>query len=286
MLKPLRESLGGWMPSEHDRGADPVGLLGAAWADIVGDEVARNSQPSRIAEAMLVVTTRSSAWSQQLSFLSDTIVAAIRARLPAAGVERLRFRVGPIRPSSPRPAPALHNVVPPRRASTRPPTQSAQEAIARFKEDVTHRQRAKSASGWKECEGCGMFIAPGIRTRCMPCENARAQRLETMLARLLFEAPWLGHRAASTLVDGLREEEYGAIRARLLARWWEILARALASNRLSRDGRERLIASSYVILKSQLPPERIVPATVRNVLGDELHDLIYGTEHHRETNVE
>ena len=26
--------------------------------------------------------------------------------------------------------------------------------------------------------------------------------------------------------------------------------------------------------------------SVRNVLGDELHDLIYGTEHHRETNVE
>jgi hypothetical protein len=285
MLKPLRESLGGWMPSEHDRAADPLVLLGAAWADIVGEEVARNSQPARIADQTLVVTTRSSAWSQQLSFLSDTIVAAIRARLPAAGIERLRFRVGTVRPARVRPAPAARSLVSPHRTSARPPTGSTEEAIARFKEDVTSRQRAKSASGWKECEGCGMFIAPGARTRCMPCENARAQRIETMAARLLFEAPWLGQRAASALVEGLREEEYGAIRARLLARWWEILARALASHRLSRDGRERLIASSYVILKSQLPPERIVPATVRNVLGDELHDLIYGTEHHRETNV-
>jgi hypothetical protein len=32
-------------------------------------------------------------------------------------------------------------------------------------------------------------------------------------------------------------------------------------------------------LRSKLPPEDIVPATVRSVLGDELHDLIYGTEH-------
>ena len=53
-------------------------------------------------------------------------------------------------------------------------------------------------------------------------------------------------------------------------------ARAGASRRtLSRDGRERLVASSYVLLRSKLPPEEIMPATVRNVLGDELHELLY-----------
>ena len=76
------------------------------------------------------------------------------------------------------------------------------------------------------------------------------------------------------------------IRNRLLSRWWETLARARASKRLSRDGRERTIASSYVVLKSKLPPEAIDPATVRNVLGDELHDVMYGMERQTKTNVQ
>ena len=79
-------------------------------------------------------------------------------------------------------------------------------------------------------------------------------------------------------VDGLSRREYEAIRTRVLARWWDTLARARAAKRLSRDGRERLIASSYVVLKSGLAPEGIDQATLRSVLGDELHDLIYGTE--------
>ena len=69
------------------------------------------------------------------------------------------------------------------------------------------------------------------------------------------------------------------IRHRLLVRWWDRLSRARLAGKLSRDGSERLIASSYVLLKSELAPERIGPATVRNVLGDELHELIYGSEH-------
>jgi hypothetical protein len=31
-----------------------------------------------------------------------------------------------------------------------------------------------------------------------------------------------------------------------------------------------------VLLRSKLPPEEIMLATVRNVLGDELHELLYG----------
>jgi hypothetical protein len=84
---------------------------------------------------------------------------------------------------------------------------------------------------------------------------------------LLFEAPWLGFSGTAELVDGLNEKEYERIRSRLLKRWWGMLERARVAGRLSRDGRERLVASSYVLLRSKLPPEEIMPATVRNVLG-------------------
>ena len=103
--------------------------------------------------------------------------------------------------------------------------------------------------------------------------------------RLMFEAPWLGYAGTAQLIEGLTPADYESIRSRLLSNWWEALARVRASKRLSRDGRERTIASSYVVLKSKLPPEVIDPATVRNVLGDELNDLIYGTEYTKKTDV-
>jgi hypothetical protein len=111
---------------------------------------------------------------------------------------------------------------------------------------------------------------------CVTCAAAGARERGEAAARLLFEAPWLGYAGTAALVRGLKEEEYERVRAQLLARWWEALVRARTAKRLSRDGRERTLASSYVVLRSKLPPEEIVPATVRNVLGDELHDLLYG----------
>jgi hypothetical protein len=279
MLKPLTQALGAWTP--HDNAAwtkDPVMLLAAGWSEIVGDDVARNSHPTRIVDGSLVVTTRSSAWSQQLSFLAERIVTAVRARLPQTSVVRLRFRVGKLpTPSSPAAPMQVGSAAVPRPAP-RAPTSSAQEALVRFRGDVDERQRANRAAGWKECGACGALIAPRAGVLCVTCANVQAEQRAATTARLIFEAPWLGYAGTAALVGGLTHREYESLRTRLLTRWWETLARARASKRLSRDGRERLIASSYVLLKSKLPPEAIEPATVRNVLGDELNELIYGTE--------
>jgi hypothetical protein len=101
-------------------------------------------------------------------------------------------------------------------------------------------------------------------------------RADRAAARLLAEAPWLGYAGTAALVNGLEEAEYERIRTALLRRWWGLLVRAKSAKQLSRDGRERLVAGAYVLLQSRLPPEEIITATVRSVLGDELHDLLYG----------
>lgn len=277
MLK-LSEALQNWQPSEK-ASRDPVTLLAAGWDDIVGSDVAKNSRPAKLAGDALFITVRSSAWNHQLSLLAETILTAVRARLPDAGIERLRFRVGRIAdPASPAVAPRRPGRQP-RRVAPRPESATLEEAVARLREDVTAARRAKQAAGWKECVGCGALVAPEESVLCTVCADARARERAGETARLLFDAPWLGYTGTAALVSGLSVEEYEAIRARLLAGWWETLSRARAAKRLSRDGRERSIASSYVLLRSKLPPEQIVPATVRSVLGDELHDLIYGTEH-------
>jgi hypothetical protein len=288
MLRPLTEALGEWSPQERTRWQqDPLVLLAAGWSEIVGQDVARNTHPTRILDDTLLVTTRSSAWSQQLSFLAEKIVAAVRARIPQTPVVHLRFRVGKLPATSrARGIKVPHEPVTPRNRFPRPPSANATDAVARFRHGVDERQRAKRNVGWKECRGCGALIAPRDAALCVTCANARAGQRTAAAARLLFEAPWLGYAGTAELVDGLTLQDYESIRTRLLSRWWEALARARASKRLSRDGRERLIASSYVVLKSKLSPEAIDPATLRNVLGDELNELIYGMEQQTKTNVE
>lgn len=274
MLK-LGAAMTQWVPSEH-AGAEPLALLQAGWEEIVGDEVAANSAPSRIAGATLWVATRSGAWSQQLSLLAQHVLRAVTARLPSLGIEELRFKVSALPRRQMRRPGARRLEVARKSATPRPDSASAQDALARFRADVEHAQDARRSAGWRACRGCGALVAPAREQMCVSCDTAASQERARALAQLLFEAPWLGFDGTSALIDGLQREEYQAIRAALLRRWWGILERARAAGRLSREGRERLVASSYVILRSKLSPEAIMPETVRNVLGDELHELLYG----------
>jgi hypothetical protein len=288
-LKRLSEGLHAWNPQAAAARPpdDPVALLGAGWSEIVGEAIARCSRPLRVGEdAALLVVTRSSAWSQQLSLLSPQILERIAARLPQMRVERLQFRVGkiperraPRSAAGARPQPneslSAGGASPERTAALRQPAASAQEAIERFKAGVTARQRAKRSAGSKECRRCGALVE-AERALCVRCTNAESDERYRRVARLLFEAPWLGYAGTAERVNGLTQEEYAAIRKRLLARWWEMLTRAASSKRVT--SAERSLASSYVILQSGLAPAAIVPAVIRNVLGDELHDLIYKTD--------
>ncbi|HTU69062.1 MAG TPA: DUF721 domain-containing protein [Candidatus Baltobacteraceae bacterium] len=276
MLK-LSQALGAWSPGDESGPSDPVVLLGAAWSEIVGVENARNSHPAQLAGDTLTIVTASSVWSAQLSYLSEQIVTALRARLPSAAIEKVRFRVGklPAAGSHSRRARVIHQGG--SQPAQREPAADAAEALARFRGSVTAAERAKRARAWKECSGCTALIAPGSGPLCTSCGIAREAERERHISRLLFEAPWLGFAGTAKLIEDLRQDEYESIRRRLLSRWWDRLCRVRRSGTLSRDGAERLVASSYVLLKTELAPERLTPAIVRNTLGDELHDLIYET---------
>jgi Dna[CI] antecedent DciA-like protein len=272
-LRRIGETLTGWSPSA-DVADDSVAAIAAAWSQIVGPEVGAHSRPVQIVRDALIVATRSSAWSQQLSFLSEAIVRAVRERMPATEVRNIRFRVGrtATRATS---APEQHATTRRPRVQEREPARDSNEALARFRDDVRALGRAKRAAGWNQCEQCGVWVTPTEGSLCITCVHSRRDARAGNVARLLFEAPWLGYSGIANLVEGLNRAEYERIRKRVLMRWWEALARSRRSGKLSRDGRERLIASSYVLLKSGVAPEEIAPATVRNLLGDDLHDLLY-----------
>ena len=88
----------------------------------------------------------------------------------------------------------------------------------------------------------------------------------------MYDAPWLRYHGMAPLVGGLDRAEYETTRRRLLARWWQVLMRVRWTKRVTVV--ERRIASSYVLLQSELDPDRVTPAVVRNVLGDELAALL------------
>lgn len=276
-MRRLAQALGAWRPQALHPD-DPLAVLQAEWAQIVGDDVAANTRPSEIVRDALLVVTRSSAWSQQLAFLSERVLRAVQER-SGDSIRSLRFRVGRLRDAS-GPAPARRHRAPKKSAATRnlEPAPTLEAALERFRADVAAAQRAKTAAGWKECVRCGVrtHTAPG--PFCVPCGNAHAQERNAQVARLLFEAPWLGYAGIAQLVPQLSRQEYEAVRMALLRRWKDTLERIRRSVRPRVTTRERSIASSYVLLKSELEPDKIAPAVVRDLLGDELHDIFYGTE--------
>lgn len=270
----LRSALSTWQPAKVVAG-DPLSHLRAQWATIVGGDIAGNSRPAELVRGSLLVVTRSAAWSQQLSFLSERIVEAVRAST-GVSLEGVRFRVGRVGSTtglSPGRKAAAR-----KRAAPRPAAETLESAVAMFRDDVTNAQRAKAGAGWKECNRCGIRIVPETGAFCAACVNARGAERSAAIARLLFEVPFLGYSGISDHVENLTRDEYERVRARLLARWWDALMQLQRSGRKRVTRRERDIVSSYVLLKTRLDPERIAPAVVRDLLGEELYKIFYGSE--------
>ncbi|GAC1550622.1 MAG: hypothetical protein NVS3B16_25190 [Vulcanimicrobiaceae bacterium] len=279
-LRPLRASLDHWSPSSG-REPDPLHAIAAAWPGIVGPDVAANASPLEIAGEALVVGTRSSAWSQQLQFLSLPILEGLRALPSGGGIERLTFRTGLAPRTRKRwsPVPATVRRRPRGAAPDADPAASLEAAFARLRRRMSARTRPHVT-----CQACGIAIEPpaterrgpaALPLRCAPCagEAERARRIA--VERIVYMAPWLTVDELRGELPDLSVAEFERARKALLARWWLTLERVRLSGRVSAGGLERHVGSSYVLLQSRLPPDRITPAVVRNLLGADLEKLLW-----------
>jgi hypothetical protein len=64
------------------------------WEAAVGTRIAARARPVRIDRGVLVVRAATATWAQELSLLSDAILAQLRGR--GVDVSQLRFQVGPV----------------------------------------------------------------------------------------------------------------------------------------------------------------------------------------------
>jgi hypothetical protein len=287
MLKPVQQLVGGWKPggaagNRNGACSPSVGDVLAIWGDIVGSEVAKHAVPVQRAGETLVILTSSSSWSNQLSLLSGHVIGAL-SKAGIGGVERLRFRVGrPRRAGILRKRETSNGHVRALVPDDVKPSLTLGEAVSRLRERLTRERDAKRAAGWNVCSECGVMLPEG--DRCAPCTTAEFSQRSARVQRLMFDVPWLGYSGVAELVEGLTEDEYEANRRALLARWWEALERVRKTGKVSRNGRERQIASSYLLLRTGWEPERITPLIARNQLGDEIYNLLF-EQHHKGTSV-
>jgi hypothetical protein len=91
------ERLGGEIRRELGRFGPQGGMpeVVEAWPEAVGEIVAANAWPARIArDGTLHVTTSSSAWAFELAQLAPTMLERLRERLGGKAPKALRFAVG------------------------------------------------------------------------------------------------------------------------------------------------------------------------------------------------
>jgi hypothetical protein len=100
----LRRELGRFAPDHMGVGGDMVAIV-RAWPGAVGETVARNAWPTRLArDGTLHVNASSSTWAFELGRLAEAILEQLRAELGDAAPPALRFAPGPVpEPVAPQP---------------------------------------------------------------------------------------------------------------------------------------------------------------------------------------
>jgi hypothetical protein len=64
------------------------------WQEIVGDKIARQSQPESLRDGVLQVRVANSAWLHHLRFLKRDLRRKLNKELPSLEIKELRFRQG------------------------------------------------------------------------------------------------------------------------------------------------------------------------------------------------
>ena len=81
-LRAVRRQLGTPAPSVFER-------VRAAWPELVGDALARHSDPIHLRAGVLRIRVDDPAWGGQFRYLTDTLVAGLAERVPDAAIREI-----------------------------------------------------------------------------------------------------------------------------------------------------------------------------------------------------
>jgi len=66
------------------------------WGSVVGEPIARQTQPKQIRNMILWVSVSSSTWMQQLEFMKEGITNKLNERIGEKVIKDIRFQIGEI----------------------------------------------------------------------------------------------------------------------------------------------------------------------------------------------
>jgi len=78
-----------------------------AWNEIVGESVARHSQPRSIRNQILFIDVAHPTWMQHLQFLKPTLLNQVNTFLGGPLIQDIRFKLGKVSPPLPAPPKTL-----------------------------------------------------------------------------------------------------------------------------------------------------------------------------------
>ena len=280
--KPLSVILERWEPGEVR--TDEASAVTAVWAEAVGEDVARRTRSGRLREGVLTVYTAGSTWSHQLTFLAPSIVAELNARCPGAHVKRLRFVVaagrmkamldGLVRTPKGKAAP-----VEAASAAVDEAPDDAEDVVRRLRRRQQSLDRSRLRDGWTRCASCGNWKPPSREAAepCAVCAAAQRRAADGRIERVLVNAPWLHANDVAAHAADADADSIERVRRRLLARWEEqIFAMRPRLRRRALLAADRVLAWSYLMLRTGSQQHVIGRAVVADALGDEWADALCG----------
>lgn len=71
----------------------PLAALQAAWAEVVGEQIAAVADPVSERDGEAIIACRDSVWAQELDLMQEQLLQRLRDRLGERAPRSLRFRV-------------------------------------------------------------------------------------------------------------------------------------------------------------------------------------------------
>jgi predicted nucleic acid-binding Zn ribbon protein len=67
------------------------------WSEIVGPDIANNTEPVKFHKDVLVIKVKNSVWTQELQYMKPKLLEKIRESFPETKIRDLMFRIGTIK---------------------------------------------------------------------------------------------------------------------------------------------------------------------------------------------
>lgn len=254
----------------------------SSWRQIVGD-IALNARPRKIDGDVLYVSTSSSTWAQELTFMKRRILAKINGFLGGKFLSDIHFSEhlwgdvasseARLRPSSE--MPRSHHVPFVRKALPASGEELIRDTHLRaafrgFASAAHARQDSLLAQGFVRCSVCGGFYDPKA-DRCPYCKLVSARKDALKVEEILLKSPEFGVETVR-VASGVKERDLIAqVRSELDERWSRSARYYLAKGDL--PGAKQIL-SKLVSLRTSRRLEELNKYEVESALGRKLARIL------------